>query len=110
MLKRFITWLCKFFDPTVEVALNQPKTTSRKRPDRSKFTQYDYDFICHKRAEWEKKNAQIHSRDDKIPLQQLVDEINQALNTDKSLRALQRVWSGEIDRNDLPAGKPMFAY
>jgi hypothetical protein len=85
-----------------------PKLPQRKKRDSTKLTQYHFDFICYARKEWERYNQDFP--DQKKPLSELVETINARMGTDKSLRALYDVWSGRVNRDDLPVGKPTFEY
>lgn len=97
---------------TLQLTVSVPMfvATVRKPRDTTKLTQYMYDFICFARQQWEQYNAQCERGCDKKSLQDLADVINQRMNTDKSVRALARVWAGQVDRDMLPAGKPYFHY
>lgn len=102
-LKLFLNWLlCK--EPTVYtdgVTVKKP----RKKNDCTPFTQYHYDFICRTREDWVQYNKDHPGM--RISLAELTHMINSALHLDKSQRALARIWSGDVNREDLPAGKPV---
>lgn len=84
-----------------------PKKT-RKKPDTTKLTQYHYDFIVSARQEWEEYNRTHPGK--RKSLQELVDAINERMGTNKSGRALGRIWSGEVPRDSLATGQPCFEY
>lgn len=82
--------------------------TYKKKPDRTLLTQHQFDYIQWVRQEWLEAN-QIRKEQgiEKIPVQKLTDTLNKHLNLDKSTRSYSRVWSGEVDRDSLPLGKPI---
>lgn len=83
--------------------------SSRKKPDHTKLTQYHYDFIVHARLQWEQYNRDRPYRERKT-VSDLVAVINDRMGTDKSQRALARIWTGEIPRDSLPVGTRTFDY
>jgi hypothetical protein len=80
----------------------------RKKSDMTKLTQYHFDFIIYAREDWKKFNRD--NPHNKKTTQDLVDTINARMGTHKSNRSIARVWCGEVDRDDLPVGKPTFDY
>lgn len=106
-MKTFIKWIISLFIVTEDVS-KKPKKTRKlhKKPDTTKLTQHHYDFILASHKAWKEYNSGL-PRESKIPVDALCREINQKLGLNKSNRALSRVWLGEINRDDLPVGKPI---
>jgi hypothetical protein len=115
MFKKFIKKVFSFFDPTVEPQrVEIPEfelTPAPPKPTRdySRFTQYQYDYICRERIKWEENNRN-KPRAEREPLNDLIARLNDKLGMNKSLRSYHRVWTGALERDSLPEGTPCFAY
>lgn len=109
-MKTFIKWIISLFSLTNEVKedINPPvkKRVLTKKPDTTKLTQHHFDYILESYHVWKEYNQGL-PRKYKVPIEALCRQINAALGLDKSQRALSRVWLGEINREDLPVGKPI---
>lgn len=80
----------------------------RKKNDTTKLTQYMYDFIVLAHKEFLEYNR-THPKE-KITTLDLTYEINLKMHTHKSRTAISRIWSGKVDRDNLPVGKSYFDY
>lgn len=97
-----------FLDGDKEEPAKPEEVMNRKLHDTTKLTQYMYDFIIYTHTDWKNFNKQNPQR--KKSMDELVDTINAYMGTSKSRTSLGRVWNGQINREDLPAGKAYFDY
>lgn len=104
-----IWWLLGYYRGLGIELKSKPYTKYRKKSDMTKLTQFHFDYIMFVRNEWVIQNTG-KSRDDRVSVEKLTSVINGNLMMDKSTRALSRVWTGEIKREDLPVGKKLFDY
>jgi hypothetical protein len=79
----------------VETSVTQP--TKQKPRDRRRVSRTQYAYILQARTDWAEKNALL-PRDERETVPQLVDRLNQQIGLNKSVRWYQRVWSGELTR------------
>jgi len=73
----------------------------RKKPDTTRLTQSNYDFIIHAHKDFVRTNKMLLNHE-KQTLDTLVSFINSELDMNKSKSALARVWNGHVDRDSLP--------
>lgn len=78
----------------------EPKKT-RKSPDRTRITQSQYDYIVQAKKRFEDK-ARFLPASDRPRKQVLVDDLNRVLGLNKSYRYYQRIWSGDLKREECP--------
>lgn len=79
--------------------------SNRKKRDTTKLTQHHYDYVITLYALWKKHNIE-HPKNKKTQ-ERLVEILNQKLNLNKGRTFYARIWSGKVDRDDLPLGKPV---
>lgn len=98
-------------EPISSVVSKPRRVPHRIHRDRTPLTQYQYDYICQRHATWRANNFNCgKSRAEMQPVAELVAQLNASLGLNKSQRYYTRVWGGEIDREQLPKGKPCFQY
>ena len=83
-------------------------SSTHKKSDTTKLTQYMYDFTLYAHEDW--KNFNRQNPKNKKTMEELIDAINAYMSTDKSRTTLGRIWNGHINRDDLPVGTPYFDY
>lgn len=84
-----------FGDELEPVAPKKP----RKRPDHTKITQQQYDYIVQAKKRFKDK-ALFQEPSERLPIKTLVDDLNDRLGLDKSYRYYQRIWAGQLKRED----------
>ena len=84
------------------------KSSTAKKSDTTKLTQYMYDFTIYAHTDW--KNFNRQNPKNKKTMEELTEAINTYMGTDKSRTTLGRIWNGRIDRDDLPVGTAYFDY
>ena len=83
----------------------------RKQSDTTPFTQYTFDFIMHMHTERVRYN--LTSKEKGLPMvtvQDLVQEVNKQMGTNKSRSTIARVWQGRIERDSLATGYAYFEW
>lgn len=83
-------------------------SSTAKKSDTTKITQYMYDFTIYAYTDW--KNFNRQNPKNKKTMEELIEAINTYMGTDKSRTTLGRIWNGHIDRDDLPVGTAYFDY
>ena len=83
-------------------------SSTAKKSDTTKITQYMYDFTIYAHTDW--KNFNRQNPKNKKTMEELIEAINTYMGTDKSRTTLGRIWNGHIDRDDLPVGTAYFDY
>jgi hypothetical protein len=86
----------------------EPVKLIQRKSDTTKLTQYMYDFIVYAHEDWKSFNRQ--NPKNKKPMEVLIEAINTYMGTNKSRTSLGRVWTGQINRDDLPVGIAYFEY
>ena len=103
LLDQFIGWI----DPFEEKLPNPPKPKHTR--DCTPLNQYHYDFIMAAYEEFSAYN-QYRSRSDKKPVSELTERLNERFGLNKSTRSYQRIWAGQVKREDLPQGQLNFEW
>jgi hypothetical protein len=72
------------------VIASKESIKKRKKHDRTKLTQEQYDFIIEQRSQWDS-------------VEEFTSYLNMVFNLNKSRQAYGKVWNGKVDRNSLPS-------
>ncbi|WP_027855037.1 hypothetical protein [Marinobacterium litorale] len=99
LIKKILSMIFPSAEPVAETPKRKRRSPTHR--DTTKLTQWHYDIIVHRHAAWLYHNK-THSHAERRSAQDLVNEINSLMGTQKSHRALARIWNGELQREDLP--------
>lgn len=86
-----------------EILFNQPKPY-RKRSDTTKITKQMYDYILLKKEEQDTFNSCKSKDESYLTTEDLCDYLNLVFNTNFSRSKLTQVWTGKLNRDELPDG------
>lgn len=110
MFKKFMKHLtvlflafCQLVFPVKSQELTHLKASPKKskKPDRRLFSQEDFDTIMDLHSEFLEHNASC-DRPSRLTQKDLADILNEKLGFDKTVSAYAPVWSGKINRENLP--------
>lgn len=94
-----------FGEEAKEVKTIEVKKSLRKKSDKTRITQYQFDFIQDAYTQWfifnQKNPTRKKSRAD------LVAVLNYQLEMNKGITSYSNIWNNKIDRNTLAKGVPV---
>lgn len=96
-----------FGEETKEVLLIETVKSTRKKSDKTRLTQYQFDFIHDAYKQWFIFNQDNPSR--KKSRADLVEVLNYQLGMNKGITSYSNIWNNKIDRNTLAKGVPVIA-
>ncbi len=94
-----------FGEDTKEVKVIETLKPPRKRSDKTRFTQCQFDFIQDAYKQWFIFNQDNPSR--KKSRADLVDVLNYQLGMNKGITSFSNIWNNKIDRDTLAKGVPV---
>ena len=108
-LTDFVEEVYEFLFGDEEEDVFTPKHKPQHTRDCTPLNQYHYDFILAAYEEFSAYN-QYRSRPDKKPVSELTERLNERFGLNKSTRSYQRIWAGQVKREDLPQGQLNFEW
>jgi len=101
MWNKFIVWFLK--DKPSHLVI--PSKPYRKSSDTTKLTQGMYDFVIEMKAAQEDHNDFYTNKEHAYETtEELCDYLNMVFNTNFGRSKLTRIWTGKVNRKDLPEG------
>lgn len=105
-----LTWFKKEkLNINEEISTKEINKPYRKNSDTTKITKQMYDFILEAKKQQEVHNI-FYGRNGNQPYEtteELCTYINMSLNTNFSRSKITKVWTGKLNREELPEGNPI---
>lgn len=100
-----LTWFKSKLSSTIEIPTEISKSKPyRKKTDTTKITKQMYDYILLKKEEQDTFNSCKSKDESYLTTEDLCDYLNLVFNTNFSRSKLTQVWTGKLNRDELPDG------
>jgi hypothetical protein len=103
MWKRIFSWFVTD-EPVNTFVLPEPSKPYRKPSDTTKLTRGMYDFVIEMKSAQEDHNNFFDKAERYETTEELCDYLNMVFGTNFSRSKLTRIWSGHVNRENLPEG------